>query len=332
LRPAPAAVVGLALALSSCSTDPVIYEHTGFAMGTVAELKVVARDAPDAESALAAAMAELARLEGLTTVHTDSSEVARLSRSAGGTPVPVSVDLDRILSTARQVAEAAGGAFDPTAGPLVRAWGFPDSPALPDSFEIARAVTLVGWERCTRGEEGWSLATAGMSLDLGGIAKGYAVDRAADRLAAVTGACLVNVGGDLAVRGSRPGRPGWIIGIQDPREPSRLFLELQLPGDRAVATSGDYQRFFEVDGERYHHILDPRTGRPARGLRSATVVAPSCELADAWATAAFVLGPVEGLAALEANPDLEGVLVEEGANGDLVLHRTSGLPALEVAR
>jgi thiamine biosynthesis lipoprotein len=315
----------------ACSPGPVIYEHAGFAMGTVVQLKVVVQDASVADAAFEAALAELARVERIATVHSDSSEVALLARSAGGPPVPVSQDLDRILRTAIEVARSSGGAFDPTVGPLVRAWGFPDAPHLPDSSAIARAAALVDWERCVPASEGWSLAEPGMSLDLGGIAKGYAVDRAADRLAAFASGCVVTVGGDLVVRGARPGRPGWVIGVEDPREPSRLILKLRLTGDRAVSTSGDYQRFFEEDGKRYHHILDPDTGRPARGLRSVTVVGPYAELTDAWATAAFVLGPVEGLAALETHPDLEGVLVEQDALGKLVLHRTSGMAAFEIA-
>ncbi len=330
MRPPSGALWSLTLVCLACETGPAIYEHTGFAMGTVAQLKVVAYDASPAEEALVRAMAELARIERITTVYSDSSDVARLARDAGGDPRALPEDLDWILESALRVAERSGGAFDPTAGPLVRAWGFPEEPALPDSVDLAAALELVSWEGCSKTEEGWQLTVAGMELDLGGIAKGYAVDRAADALAAVTGNCLVNVGGDLAVRGSRPGRSGWHIGIQDPREPSRLFLKIQVSGNRAVATSGDYQRAFDVDGIRYHHILDPRRGWPAGELRSVTVVAPTCELADAWATAAFVLGPEEGLEALEAHPDLEGVLVEEDEKGDLVLHRTSGMVALEV--
>jgi len=164
-------------------------------------------------------------------------------------------------------------------------------------------------------------------LDLGGIAKGWGVDRAADLLAERVGPCLVNVGGDLAVRGSKPGGVPWNVGVQDPRDPSRLFVTLRLRGARAVATSGDYQRYVEVDGIRHHHLLDPRTGWPGRRCSSATVVAPSCALADAWATAAFILGPDAGIAALERHPDLEGVLVTIDEAGGLVLHETSGFAA-----
>jgi thiamine biosynthesis lipoprotein len=237
-----------------------------------------------------------------------------------------------ILVLAKRVAARSDGAFDPSAGALVELWGYPDHPALPDSAAIAEAVATVDWravesaDMAAGGEvpRAWKLGLPGMRLDLGGIAKGWGVDRAADLLAGVSGAALVNVGGDLAVRGTKPAGTGWLIGVQDPRDPSRLFLKLRLTGPGAVATSGDYQRWFEVGGVRYHHLLDPRTGWPARGVRSATVVAPTCAVADAWATAAFVLGPEAGVAALEREPDLEGVLVTVGEDGELVLHETSG--------
>jgi thiamine biosynthesis lipoprotein len=163
-----------------------------------------------------------------------------------------------------------------------------------------------------------------MELDLGGIAKGWGVDRAADVLAGLSGACLVNAGGDLVVRGLKPGGKPWRVGVQDPRDPSQLFLKLRLAENVAVATSGDYQRYFEVDGVRYHHLLDPRTGYPARAASSATVIAPDCATADAWATAVFVLGPAAGIAALEEQPGLEGVIVVVDDAGELVLHETAG--------
>jgi thiamine biosynthesis lipoprotein len=169
-----------------------------------------------------------------------------------------------------------------------------------------------------------------MALDLGGVAKGWAVDAAADVAAARWGNCLVNVGGDLTVRGTKPGGRPWVIGVQDPRDPGAIFAKLALPPGMAVATSGDYQRNFEVDGVIYHHLLDPATGRPARGANSATVVATTCALADAWATAAFVLGAEDGIRLLEAMPTLEGILVVVNEAGELVVRETSGMPAYRV--
>lgn len=318
------AVLSLA---SSCAKPPAVREGTGFVMGTVAQLKVVDRDAEKATVELSRALEELQRIERLSTTHDEESQVSRLNRAAGAW-VDLRGDTDALLALASDVAERSGGAFDPLAGSFVRLWGFPEHAALPADDAIAAILAAPAvLER--RGDGEWRIHPGVRTVDLGGVAKGWAVDRAADLLAA-TGSCLVNAGGDLAVRGMRPDGKGWLIGIQDPRDPSRLFLKVRVSGQRAVATSGDYQRFFEVDGVRYHHLLDPRTGRPARDVRSATVIAPTCALADAWATAAFVLGPRDGVAALEAQPDLEGVLVTEDERGELVLHETSGFGEYKV--
>jgi thiamine biosynthesis lipoprotein len=329
----------------SCSREPEIHVRTGFVMGTVAELKVVSDDPARATEALDRAFAELERIQAATTSYSEDSDPARLARGeVGGEYAPVSGATDAILRLALQVAADSEGAFDPTAGALVAAWGWPEHPALPDSASVELARATVDWRGVESeaaggssrppGPDGavarapgvldWRLTKPGSRLDLGGIAKGWGVDRAADILARACGACLVNAGGDLMVRGLKPGGQPWRVGVQDPRDPSQLFLKLRLGEDVAVATSGDYQRYFEVDGVRYHHLLDPRTGWPARGANSATVIAPDCATADAWATAAFVLGPVAGIAALEEQPGLEGVIVGLDDAGELVLHETSG--------
>jgi FAD:protein FMN transferase len=293
-------------------------------MGTIAELKVVRRAGTDAEALLDAAMARLSQVEEETTSYRADAVLVRM---AEGKPTELSADADAILSQALDVAGETDGMFDPTAGALVHAWGFPEHAHLPDSTAVDEARARVGRQRLRRtGERIWT-AEPGTEADLGGIAKGWGVDAAADELAGTGGACLVNVGGDLAVRGTKPGGAPWRIGVQDPRDPSRLFVTLALSGNRAVATSGDYQRYVDVDGVRYHHLLDPRTGWPARGVHSATVIAPTCALADAWATAAFVMGAEAGLAALEREPELEGVLVGIDADGALVLHETPGFAA-----
>lgn len=316
----------------ACESEPPVVSRAELALGTLAELKVVAAR-EDAEAALARAFAEIRTIEEAASGYSDSSDVAALARCAGdGVPVPVGPHTDRILVYAIAVARATDGAFDPTVGPLNELWGFRDRPARPPAEDLARALELVSYRRLRRsrdetGRPAWMLERAGMAVDLGGIAKGYAADRAADILAAATGSCLVNLGGDLAIRGSRPGRGFWTIGIQDPVDPSRLLLTLSVSGTRAVATSGDYQRFFEEEGVRYHHLLDPATGEPGRRARSATVLAPTCVVADAWATAAFILGPERGIAALETEPELEGMIVAEDEAGRLVIHETSGFAA-----
>jgi thiamine biosynthesis lipoprotein len=297
---------GALVAVAACDRAPDVHPYDGYVMGTVAELKVVSADAAAAEAALRDAYDELARIELLATTHNELSDVSRLNANPDGNVV-LSPEIREIFRIAFEVQARSDSAFCPTLGAALRAWGFPDAPRVADPAELRAALKK-------------------KEYDLGGVAKGYGVDRAADILAR-TGPCLVNVGGDLMVHGTRPDGTSWRIGVQDPRDPSRLFLKLRLPDGRAVATSGDYQRFVMADGVRYHHILDPKTGQPARGVRSASVIAPTCALADAWATAAFVLGPERGIAALEEQPTLEGVLVEEGPGGELVLHETSGFAA-----
>lgn len=306
------------------------FSRAGNVMGTVAELKALPRSPgvgtrAAAEAALDEAFGVLERVEERTTSYHETSDVSRLQRSE--TPFVVSDDTDATLRLALEVAAATDGAFDPTMGALMRAWGFPEAPAVPDSARVRAARSRVSADRLRPEGDGAWIVEPATELDLGGIAKGWAVDRAADLLEKRVGPCLVNVGGDLAVRGSKPGGEPWRIGVQDPRDPSRLFVTLRLSGKRAVATSGDYQRYVEVDGVRYHHLLDPRTGWPARGVNSVTVVGPSCAVADAWATAVFVMGPVAGLAALEEQPELEGVVVTVDESGALVQHETPGFAA-----
>jgi thiamine biosynthesis lipoprotein len=311
--------------VTGCEAPAPMPTRVGTVMGTVAELKVVPRGGADVEGAFDAAFAELEHIEGRTTSYRDSSDVSRLRRDGSA---EVSEETDAVLALALDVSTASDGTFDPTAGALVQAWGFPDDPAVPDSAAIAAALATMGTTRVRRdGERHWT-TEPGVALDLGGIAKGWAVDRVADLLQERAGACLVNVGGDLAVRGRKSDGSVWKVGVQDPRDPSKLFLTLALSGPAAVATSGDYQRYVEVDGVRYHHLLDPRTGWPARDVRSATVVAETCAEADAWATAVFILGPERGIRAMEDRPGLEGVIVTTSPDGELVLHETSGFSRL----
>jgi thiamine biosynthesis lipoprotein len=293
-------------AASACAPKPRVHQRTDFVLGTVAELKVVSAAEDDALRALQRAYDELSRIEQLCSAYLETSEVGRLAHDS---TTALSPDTREILRVAREVQQASGGAFCPTLGALLKIWGFPEPAALPDSAAVREGVRLS------------RLPNA--ALDLGGIAKGYAVELAAEALASA-GSCVVTAGGDLAVRGTRPDGKGWLIGVQDPRDTSRFLLKLRLSGRMSVSTSGDYQRFLLVDGVRYHHILDPATGWPARGVRSVTVVGPSAARTDAWSTAAFVMGVEQGLARLEAEPDLEALLVEERDGGELVLHRTSG--------
>jgi len=313
----PVLLLGLILAGSSCTRQPEPFKETRFMMGTLVDLMLF----PDGDKASEAAGLAFARMLRIESAAHPSEEGSPLYLVRQGKGARVEGDLAKILETAMKVSRASSGAFDPTLGELTYLWGFGrGDPQLPDPQEIKDALARAGYRRVPTGpccEEGRSIW-----FDLGGVAKGYAVDSAVKELAdAGVAAGIVNAGGDLRTFGVRPGRGFWKIGVQDPADPQELAGVLEI-GEAAVATSGDYQRYFFKDGIRYHHILDPATGYPARsGLSGTTVIAPDCATADALATAVFVMGPEKGLALLEKWDDAEGILITEG--GEILT--TSGI-------
>jgi thiamine biosynthesis lipoprotein len=288
-------------------------------MGTVVEIVAHGEDTERLEDAVAAAFEEMARIEGLMTPHRPDSDVARLCRSEEG--AGVSAETAEVIALGLNIQAASGGAFDMTLGRLKALWGIEsEQPRVPRAEEIRQALSGIGPGALRLEGKTVVKGNPALAVDLGGIAKGYAIDRAIAVLRdAGVASASVNAGGDIRLLGERPGRP-WRIGIQHPRHPDGLLATLLLD-EVAVVTSGDYERFFEEKGVRYHHLFDPRTGYPASLSRSATVVAENAALADALATAAFVLGPEAGLRLLEEYPGVEGMVV--GADGTPVL--TTGL-------
>lgn len=268
-------------------------------MGTVAELAVPARNEAVARQALDAAVAELYRIESLMTRYRADSDVGRFNQSAPGTRVPVAPETGDVVRAALDWAETSDGAFDPTLERLTRLWD-PARADEPPEGSAVRAARVGGWRELTVGSEAGGsrlLRVPGSALDLGGIAKGYGVDQAA-RVLQGHGVFrgLVNVGGDLMALGDGPGGRPWRIGVRDPARPEEVVATLEVV-DRGVATSGDYLRFFEHEGRRYHHVLNAETRSPTRaGLRSVTSTARSVMSADAAATWAFAHG-FEGLGA-----------------------------------
>lgn len=297
-------------------------------MDTVAQVEVYGKDREQARRATRAALDEIARLDGLWNPYDPESEISLVNRRAGGEPVPVSRDTVAVLQVALEVARQSGGAFDPTVGPLVRAWGFGEKPRLPSPEEIQRARALVSYQEVIldNTRQTVRLARAGMALDLGAIAKGYAVDRAREilRQHGIRSALIV-AGGSVYALGSRPGGKPWRVAVQHPRQEQAILGVIPLT-EGAVDTSGDYQRYFEEAGIRYHHLFDPRTGYPARLCQSATVTHPLATWADALATAAFVLGPQAAPPVLAGIPGAAALLVDE--RGQL---RTVGNLAWEAA-
>jgi thiamine biosynthesis lipoprotein len=267
-----------------------------------------------AEAAAAAVLDLFGALEGDLSEWREGSPLAEVNRLAGGAPVPAPADLLAVVERALALAETTGGAFDPTWAALWDLWDFrAETPRLPDPAVVERRSRLVDWRRVEvdRAAGTLRLPAPGMKLGLGGIAKGWALDRAAALLRERGYSDFLVVAGGQVIAGGRRGERPWRIGVRDPRgDPDDAFALLDL-GDESASTSGDYEAFFVVDGVRYHHILDPATGRPARGLRSATVVAPDATTADALSTALVVLGPERGLALAEELPQVEAVLVDD---------------------
>jgi thiamine biosynthesis lipoprotein len=296
-------------------------------MGTLATLTAVAHDEAAATAAVEAGYARLEDVNRLMSDYIADSEIGRLNRLPAGTPVPVAAETWACIRRALEVWRASGGAFDVTCRPLVSLWKQAGAQGrLPTAEQIAAVRALVGCDRIVMDETSRTVAlpAAGMQIDLGGIAKGQALDLAAAamRNRGARGA-LVDVGGDVVAVGTRPDGQPWRVGVKDPfRQGIVLVLRLS---DRAVATSGVQQRFHEIGGRRYSHIIDPRTGWPATQAPSVTVIAADGITADAWATAFSVLSVSEGRELISTGrvADVE-VLWITGDAGNPVMEKTPG--------
>lgn len=273
---------------------------TWTAMGTIASISVPADEADEIAARRKIVETRWDELESALSIFNGESDISRINAAAGnGEFVTIGIDARRALDAALAISEASDGAFDPTVGPLMHVWGFrretdPETPPTDETLGAARA--LVGWTNVLLNASGARLAHAGMRLDLGGSAKGFAIDEAFDALRAA-GATnfLVNLGGNIRASGApSKKRRGWRVGVRDPVKQTQTICAIELGDGEAVATSGDYERFVTIAGERYSHIMDARTGWPARGVAGVTVRVSSAGLADCLSTALFVLGPDEG--------------------------------------
>lgn len=284
-------------------------------MDTFATLALAGPDAARIDEAAAAARNCSTSLEARLSMFRPRSDVSRINAAAGQSPVEISPVAAECLRLAIHYAEVSGGAFDVTVGPLVRAWGIhggavPGTP--PDEAALRDALARVGIRHVSL-SNGWArLDQAGSSIDLGGIAKGYGADLCYERLCSMgLTAFLVDLGGNMRCAGQpRPGEP-WRIGVRNPFDRERLIGALALTNSQAVATSGNYERFVEIQGERYGHIVDPRTGLPVKGMAAVTVVSPSAVEADALSTSLFVLGPEGSRAARAGAPGCEALFVPD---------------------
>jgi len=268
-------------------------------MGTVVETTARYPDVTYCKKALFYAYREMERVENLLSYQKTESEISRINDAAGTAPQPVSAETFAILQRAVKYADNLQGLFDITIGPVTSLWGFssPEGGHLPGSEEIARHLQEVNYHDLVlnEGDTTAFLKNKGMMLDLGGIAKGYAIDRGSAKLKEY-GVInfILNAGGDMYVSGQKDEKTPWTVGVKDPRNGQELIARFNLK-DEAVATSGDYERFIIINGKRYHHIIDPRTGYPASLTESATTFAATAEEADVLATYLFIIGAQKAL-------------------------------------
>jgi thiamine biosynthesis lipoprotein len=295
---------------------PTRYAFTEPHMGTLFQIKLYAPDKGTAQKAATAAFARIASLNAIMSDYDQASELMRLCAQAGGPSVPVSAELFFVLSKAQEVSRQSSGAFDVTVGPVVKLWRTARKRhKLPDAEKLAKARALVGWQnvRLDKDKRTVQLLKSGMQLDLGGIAKGYAADEALVVLKKYgIDRALVAAGGDIAVSGPPPDADGWKIAIAllpGESDPGRLILH-----HAAVSTSGDAEQFVEIDGKRYSHIVDPRTGIGLLGRMSATVVARRGIDADSLTKVVAVLGPEEGIKIIESKEGASGRMVTKKGN------------------
>ncbi|HTH45897.1 MAG TPA: FAD:protein FMN transferase [Candidatus Limnocylindria bacterium] len=287
------------------------HELTFQALGTQCRISFVAP--PQFASVFSvSALTWVANFEAKYSRYWPESLVSRINAAAGRDWTVLDAEADRIFALCHELHFLTRGSFDPTALPLLKLWDWKQPrTTLPTEAEIAAAKSLVGWYQVKRAPGKILLPKPGMSLDLGGMGKEFAVDQVA-QLAHAQGctSALVDFGADVRVFGLPPdGRPAWHIGLDDPRQPGKPWTGLAVR-EAAVATSGDYLRKFELNGVRIGHIMDVRAGRPvANGVRSVSVLAPSCTQAGMLSTAVFVLGPDEGMKLLDATMGVAGAIV-----------------------
>jgi thiamine biosynthesis lipoprotein len=292
-------------------------------MGTLVKITAVARSESIAHAAATAGFAEIHRLEELLSTWIQTSELSRVNASAGLKPVSVSPETMTLVRGAIQVAKMTDGGFNIAIGPAVDTWNVTEGRRVPTESELESLHPLVDLQAVHADvrKQTIFLGKAGMRIDVGGIGKGYAADQAVmamKKAGAVAG--VVALSGDIKTFGQLPGERKFPVGIQHPRKEGEILIFIDLE-DEAISTAGDYERFFERDGVRYHHILDPKTLQPARSCQSVTIVAREGIWADGLDTGIFVMGPERGMELVEQLPEVEAIIVD--AEGQLLV--SSGL-------
>ncbi len=292
---------------------PLAVKRAQVHMGTLVTITAVASDKDAANRAIQAGFDEIKRLERLLSTWRSNSELSHVNAEAGLQPVRVSPETLELVVRSMEMSQLTDGGFNIAVGPAMEAWSFTERQRIPSDEELQHLKPLVDWTNIQINNEAQTifLPHKGMRVDIGGIGKGYAADRAVEemkRAGAQSG--VVALSGDIKTFGVLPERDGFPVGIKHPREEETLIAVIDLK-DEAISTAGDYERFFERDGVRYHHILDSQTLRPARGCQSVTVIAKEGAVADGLDTGIFVLGPTRGMELVERLPDVEAIIIDE---------------------
>lgn len=310
---------------SSCSSNrPSIYSKSRTVMDTFVTITVVSDSKDKADEAIESAFSTIEQFGNLINFFSDKSEISLINMNAGIRETKVSPKLLDIIDKSVFVSEKSKGAFDATIGPEIKLWDFYKKIKPADS-EVKKNLRLVNYKNVIIDKDKSTvfLKERGMLLDLGGIAKGYGADLAAVNLkqnGILSG--IVAIAGDIVTFGLKPDGKPWNIGIKNPRqknESDEIIGRIKL-SDKAISTSGDYERYFISDSQRFHHLLDPKTGYPANRSRSVSIISDKGVFADAFSTAVFILGPEEGLNLLQET-GMDGIIIDN--NG--TIHITSGL-------
>jgi thiamine biosynthesis lipoprotein len=295
--------------------DPQIFKRSCKLMGNRFELSVVAESEQWAAEKIDAGVAEIKRIERLLTTFSDDSETNQVNANAGIKPVAVSRETFELVKRSIVISKVTQGAFDITYGSIdKRLWNFDkDMTSLPDKATAKKMVRLINYRNITLDEDNCTvfLRERGMRIGFGGIGKGYAAERAKliMKQQGVTSG-VVNASGDLNTWGLQPGGKKWTIGIANPDASHQVFSYLNI-SDLAVATSGNYEKFIMIDGKKYSHTINPRTGLPVTGIKSVTIITTNAEIADAMATPVTIMGVYAGLDLINQMKDIEAIIIDD---------------------
>lgn len=297
-------LIGFFIARNS-SDEVKNIKRTQILLQTVVEIQVRDTDEKKAEDAISKAFAEVKRIDDLFTTHDVESPVGKLNNSVDSI-ISVDPEIYNLIVLCDSITRLSNGNFDVSLDNLSKVWGFyVKNPQLPARADIDSVLKESGWNNIILVGDNKIVKNKKVELNFGAIAKGYAVDRANNVLKnSGIKEALVNAGGEIRVIGN-----DWVLGIQHPREINSIIQKIKLK-ENTVATSGDYEQYFELNGTRYHHILDPKTGYPAKGLQSVTVINKSNTFADALATAVFVMGNENGMKLIESLNDTEAMIID----------------------